>query len=114
YDLRLMPSQLINGSFPILCKHWLVVLEGPAQLPLQCLIILHNQQCWRCRPHARTPRCTGSVSAICRCSDACGNMIENTVPRPGALATCTRPPAARTNSRAWNAPMPMPRLDFVV
>ncbi len=42
-----------------------------------------------------------------------GNEIRTEVPCCRTLVTSSVPPAARTNSRAWNAPIPWP-LRFVV
>src|SRR4029077_16631792 len=70
-------------------------IEAPLELLLQPEVVLDNQESWLLVSHNT-------------------NLIEKSVPRPGALCTSTSPPSERMYSRVWNAPIPIPFAPFVV
>ncbi len=85
-----------------------------------------HQRSWRCNPgSSSTMRSlpgslpaavlsglsevdTARASRVLQGAAASGSEISKRVPTPRSLSTCTSPPAMRTNSRVWKAPMPIP------
>ena len=61
---------------------YFVFVEAPFELPLQAFIVFDDQEFWFFFGHI-------------------GSLIQNLVPRPGALHTSISPPIARAYSRTW-------------
>ena len=91
HDVGLMQAQRVDRRGTVARHHNLVILIGPAQLALQPLVILDDQQDRLPVLHAASLTCPGA---------ALGSQIVTLLPAPGAVTTPMRPPIAPTRVRA--------------
>jgi len=88
---RVQPQHVDRGR-PIARDDDLIILIRPAQLPLQPLIVLDDQEL-RFFDEAHAARASAQPVAA-------GSQIVKLLPSPGALRTAIRPPIAATSARA--------------
>src|SRR5690606_19007114 len=93
----------------VLRHQYVVVLEAPAELALQPLVVFNHEQPSTFPAHAMLPEALAASTG-----SASGRRMVIQVPRPGCDATSIAPPESTTKVRAWYAPIPMPLLPFVV
>src|SRR5690606_13754212 len=105
---RLFGAQGGDGASPIAGDDDFEIVVGPLELRLEAFVILDDQQFGLGVGH-QAASAAGVVSE--RESppvSAGGKRTRKRVPSPSRDSTSSRPPMARTSSRASNAPMPNP------
>ena len=108
HDIGFPEPQRINRTGAVARHDHVIIVIGPAQLTLQPLVILDDQQFGFLGVAIALSLSKGhATKASCQVVGV-ESQIINRVPCPGSLSTVSRPPIAEIIARASNAPMPKP------